>query len=345
MKGELDRGIVDQSAVGMRVATVSAGIWLTYVVCGTGAVYVALTWQRPHRGVMLAVFGMGLLGGLFVSRLPRERIVRSSYREVFFLSWSLLDLVLIAVGTCRRRRHAQSRRADLLHPGGVRGDVLPARLGRRRRRAERRGLPAAGAVTLGGAGWDTRRCSSVMLACTGAMSAWQARNHDRQRAALMEVSRADPLTGCLNRRGFEERAVAEISAATRRAGQGAVLVLDIDHFKPVNDRFGHAAGDELLRWVVRRIRATVRAERRGRPASAATSSRCCSPTSLQPTRWRARRRITAVLSDRAPCSVRAGDVPDGRRGARGADAPGGRAPVRLPPWSPRSGRDGARPRG
>ena len=43
MKGELDRGIVDQSAVAMRVATFAAGVWLTYVVCGTSAVYAALS--------------------------------------------------------------------------------------------------------------------------------------------------------------------------------------------------------------------------------------------------------------------------------------------------------------
>jgi diguanylate cyclase (GGDEF)-like protein len=82
------------------------------------------------------------------------------------------------------------------------------------------------------------------------MSAWQANNHNRQREELAEVSRADPLTGCLNRRGFQERAIGEIRAASRQAREGAVMVLDLDHFKPINDRFGHAAGDAVLCWVV-----------------------------------------------------------------------------------------------
>src|ERR1700730_14188793 len=99
MKGEVDRGIVDQSAVGMRVGTFAAGIWLTYVVCGASAVYVALTWEQPHRGFLLGVFGAGLLGGLIVSRLPRERIVRSRFREAFFFGWSMVDLVLIMGAT------------------------------------------------------------------------------------------------------------------------------------------------------------------------------------------------------------------------------------------------------
>src|SRR5437899_10157703 len=99
MKGEVDRGIADQSALGMRVATFSAGIWLTYAICVSSAIYVALTWERPHRVLLLGTFGAGMLGGLIAARLPRERIVRSRFREVFFMGWSLLDLALIVLAT------------------------------------------------------------------------------------------------------------------------------------------------------------------------------------------------------------------------------------------------------
>src|SRR5277367_1909273 len=98
MKGDEDRGIVDQSAVRMRVATVSAGVWLSYVVCSSSAVYLALTWQRPHRTLIVLLFGAGFAGAAIVSLLPREQIVRSRYREAFFLGWSLMDLALISVG-------------------------------------------------------------------------------------------------------------------------------------------------------------------------------------------------------------------------------------------------------
>ena len=83
MKGDEDRGIVDQSALGMRVATFGAGVWLSYLVCATSAVYLWLTWERPHRALILAVFGAGFVGAAVVSRLPRERIVRSRFREAF----------------------------------------------------------------------------------------------------------------------------------------------------------------------------------------------------------------------------------------------------------------------
>ena len=141
-----------------------------------------------------------------------------------------------------------------------------------------------------------------MLSCTGAMSAWLAGNQERQRATLLEVSRADPLTGCLNRRGFEERALAEIGAATRRARQGAVLLLDIDHFKQVNDHHGHAAGDALLRWVVATLRTAVRAPdaigRLGGDEFAVLFA------DIEPSdAMSSATRITEALAERAPCSV------------------------------------------
>jgi diguanylate cyclase (GGDEF)-like protein/putative nucleotidyltransferase with HDIG domain len=301
MKDEVDRGIVDQSAVGMRVATFSAGIWLTYVVCGTSAVYVALTWERPNRGLLLATFGLGVAGGLIAAQLPRERIVRGRYREAFFLGWSLLDLALIVVATWADGGTGSPLALIFFSPVVFSAMSYPliSVLGVG-------GLSVAAymtlAVTVGGAGWAYQSLFAVMLACTGAMSAWQARNHDHQRGALMEVSRADPLTGCLNRRGFEERAIAEISAAGRRAGQGAVLVLDIDHFKPVNDRFGHAAGDELLRWVVTTIKQTVRPNdaigRIGGDEFAVLFADIEPAAALE-----GASRLSTALDERAPCSL------------------------------------------
>lgn len=72
-------------------------------------------------------------------------------------------------------------------------------------------------------------------------------------------SRTDPLTGCLNRRGIVERLVAELSFAGRDRRPLGVAVLDLDHFKSVNDTYGHAAGDAVLQELVRRVAATTRA--------------------------------------------------------------------------------------
>jgi diguanylate cyclase (GGDEF)-like protein len=60
------------------------------------------------------------------------------------------------------------------------------------------------------------------------------------------LAATDMLTGLLNRRGFEEAGRALIESARRRARSVAVLVIDVDRFKQVNDRFGHPAGDRVL---------------------------------------------------------------------------------------------------
>jgi len=75
---------------------------------------------------------------------------------------------------------------------------------------------------------------------------------------LTDAARSDPLTGLLNRRGFQEAFDVELERA-RRADRGlSVIVGDLDRFKDINDRFGHAAGDEVLRRVGGVLRSTKR---------------------------------------------------------------------------------------
>jgi diguanylate cyclase (GGDEF)-like protein len=83
----------------------------------------------------------------------------------------------------------------------------------------------------------------------------------RLQAALVEQARLadhDALTGLLNRRGFE-RALAQLLAACRRYRSDAALIyLDLDGFKALNDRAGHAAGDAALKTVAETLLAGVR---------------------------------------------------------------------------------------
>ncbi|HEY0631039.1 MAG TPA: diguanylate cyclase [Thermoleophilaceae bacterium] len=70
---------------------------------------------------------------------------------------------------------------------------------------------------------------------------------DRLIARLADAARTDALTGLLNRRGFQELMEIETERALRSARPLAIIVGDLDHFKHLNDRFGHAAGDLALR--------------------------------------------------------------------------------------------------
>jgi predicted signal transduction protein with EAL and GGDEF domain len=69
----------------------------------------------------------------------------------------------------------------------------------------------------------------------------------------------DFLTALFNGRRFEQALAQETTVAARYGGGGAVLVLDLDHFKAVNDKLGHRAGDDLLRTVAAELRSQIRA--------------------------------------------------------------------------------------
>ena len=77
---------------------------------------------------------------------------------------------------------------------------------------------------------------------------------------LKTISLQDSLTGLANRRAMIERLQAEVAAAARHNNSFSVGIIDIDHFKKVNDSHGHDAGDHILVCVTRAISAALRAE-------------------------------------------------------------------------------------
>lgn len=79
------------------------------------------------------------------------------------------------------------------------------------------------------------------------------------REALRVQATTDALTGVLNRRAVTDRLKDELARAVRTSGDVSMLLLDVDHFKAVNDTHGHDAGDEVLRAIARVALQTVRA--------------------------------------------------------------------------------------
>lgn len=83
------------------------------------------------------------------------------------------------------------------------------------------------------------------------------RNSIQYRSATLSALR-DPLTGVNNRSSFDEALVREMNLARRSKQNFSVLVIDIDHFKKVNDNYGHSVGDEVLKHVADQIRNSIR---------------------------------------------------------------------------------------
>lgn len=131
------------------------------------------------------------------------------------------------------------------------------------------------AAMLAGAQWERRR-TQVELArhrehleelvtqrtreLSAANSALEAEIAERRRAeqALQQLAIRDPLTGAYNRREMERQLAEELARSARYRRPLSVLMLDVDHFKAVNDTHGHQVGDEVLRSLASRLRQAVR---------------------------------------------------------------------------------------
>lgn len=85
-------------------------------------------------------------------------------------------------------------------------------------------------------------------------------DQERTKRRLVALADRDPVTGLLNHRAFHERLEAEVSRARRAEVELAVVVIDLDSFKAVNDRYGHAVGDEALRALATAIRSSDRSD-------------------------------------------------------------------------------------
>jgi diguanylate cyclase (GGDEF)-like protein/PAS domain S-box-containing protein len=134
--------------------------------------------------------------------------------------------------------------------------------------AEGRPLAAAAALQPGGGGgllliwrspggraWDAEERVLVHTAADfiGLLLAQEA-----MQAEVLRQARTDPLTGLLNRRAFFEELERRFERLDRQGQSGALLFVDLDNLKPINDRFGHEAGDAAIRAAAGLLRAAVR---------------------------------------------------------------------------------------
>ena len=96
------------------------------------------------------------------------------------------------------------------------------------------------------------------LALTVAEQLALALGNTRLRESLRRQSVLDSLTGLFNRRYFDETLKRELARSRRTAAALSLVVLDVDHFKSVNDGFGHATGDAVLRAIAQLVRQSIR---------------------------------------------------------------------------------------
>lgn len=243
--------IVDVTEVRSRLDSLGAGWRLAAITTAAGWGYAAATLARPARLELALLFALSAAVATVVVLMPAERIVRSRWREPFFLVWALVNVGVIAAAVAIDGAGSPLALLFFL-------PLLFAALS-----YPLTSVAIVGALTqlsyvgtaLGTGYADNVRLGffSVCLGAAAVVCAWHARNQDLRRDELALVSRTDPLTGCFNRRGFQERLEAEFSLGPRRGQPMSLLVLDLDGLKNVNDRRGHPAGDDVLCWVAQTL--------------------------------------------------------------------------------------------
>jgi diguanylate cyclase (GGDEF)-like protein/putative nucleotidyltransferase with HDIG domain len=304
---------MDATGLRFRARTIQAGVWLSVSCCASALFYYLLTWNRPDRPLATVLVGATLVGSLVLTRLRLDELLRDHRREPFFLAWSFTVICMIVLLASFDGGDQSPFTTALFLPLAFAALTYPLR-----------SMLAVGAmviagylvVALGGGEHDLGRIAFWVCSLANAtwMCAWQARNHDRHHAEITRISRADPLTGCLNRRGFEERLESELAEAARSGLPVGLILLDLDDFKQTNDEQGHAAGDDVLRWTVATTMLALRPmDALGRIGG--DEFAILAPGASAEEAAEVGKRVRAALADRSPASFGSASFP-----ANGIDA-------------------------
>jgi len=253
-----------EDALALRAQSVRIGVGVTYATVAALAAWVAVTWGAPHRGLIVVLLALAVVTATVIALLPTQRILRSRWREPFFLSWSMSYVGFITVMAAADGGAGSPTTlvffltlvfSSLSYPlwmvGVVSSSSLTAFVGLAIADPVRGEASAVSPASV----W----VFAAVLGLVALMCIWQARVNARHHHRLGRLSRTDSLTGCLNRFAFSERLEAEL----RRVGAGeqaavSVVLLDLVGFKAVNDTLGHPAGDELLVWTSAALHQLVR---------------------------------------------------------------------------------------
>ena len=248
----------DTGYLRFRQGSVKLGCLTTVSASVMVVAYLVGTWDdEPHRVALAALAGLALLSVAVMIVFRAERIVETRWCDLFFGLWSGSFVVIITTFAFLDGGAASPLSAIFFPVLVFAGLCYPLRLAVWVGVGSMAGLVLVGVATHSQA-TDMTFFRAGCLALTAVMCCWQAHTVERHRRELARASRTDHLTGCLNRRGFHEHVQAELARAFRSGHPVALVLVDLDGFKAVNDMHGHAAGDELLCWVVERLRLGLR---------------------------------------------------------------------------------------
>lgn len=200
---------LSEQEVQARVGAVWVGVWMTVIVSLGAEAYALATWNDgPNRGAILLVTTLGLLSAPLVAHLPLERIIRSRFRELFFVGWTFLDIAFIA--SCAALDGGSRSPFVLLLAlpflyGALSYPLWATAL------SGAWGMLAFIAVAVGvGGGFAYSGFGVFALLCVAVLGTLEARNQARRRAELAETAEALSRSEATTRiRAVQQREVAD----------------------------------------------------------------------------------------------------------------------------------------
>jgi diguanylate cyclase (GGDEF)-like protein len=204
--------------------------------------------KSADRTALLILDVISLVASATFTRWIGLRLVNSDKRESFFFCWSASTLAFIAAAASLDGG-THSPLAFLLilpllfaglaySPGVVAGVAVFA-------------VACAGGVASATEGSRGAMTLTFVLATgiAGALTIGGASNRSKLHGQLLQLAMIDGLTSCLSRRAFQKRLVEEVERARRHGRSLALVMVDVDNLKRLNDTSGHGAGDQALQRV------------------------------------------------------------------------------------------------
>ena len=254
----------DQQELNFWLRHVHVNVITNVVVGGLVGLYV---WGRPPRPgdlllTALLVGAFGLSAALLV--VPWGRILRHRLAALFVYGWGGLAVLFVAAGVLLDGGASSPLTLLFFLP------LISAAMAWQPFAVVGMGVAVVSAYLVTGLaddgsapGWmllfGGTLVLAAMLGAANAHNRWlQVAAHAALTEQLTQLAELDGLTGCLNHRGFHHRLRAEAERALRYEHSLWLLIIDLDDFKLVNDRYGHPAGDRLLMALGEALRRATR---------------------------------------------------------------------------------------
>lgn len=251
-------------AAHLRAQVVRIGLLSSQLAAAASGAYLLLTPNGANRPALWGLLGGSILVTIAMVLAGRRRWIRRRHRMRVLHAWCGSQALIIAASAALDGGFSSPYVGLLFLP------MVSGAIGFAPRAVSMHGVWTVccllgGAALAGNFVAPRAALWAVAIGLTAGVASSVSRSLlnlsedlDRANQRLEHLARVDALTGCLNHRAFYEQMQLDLARRSRGGEAISLLVLDVDHFKLVNDHHGHPVGDEVLRAIGTALRSSVR---------------------------------------------------------------------------------------